>query len=313
MEALEVLHGGTLTTIQDLGRRGYQRFGMPTAGAMDITSLRLANRLVQNDEGQACLEITYIGLRLVALRDLVIAITGGDLTPKMDGSPLSMWETVSVRKNSEISFTALRNGIRSYLAVAGGIQIAEIMGSKSTCIRAGIGGFEGRPLKNGDRLRIGRLCPRLSPRRVKEPFIPRYGGKWKTRVILGPQDDYFSARGIETFLSFEYTITPQSDRMGYRLQGPVIEHGKGADIISDATCLGSVQVPGHGLPIILLADRQTTGGYPKIATALTVDVHDLGQAKPGDGIRFSSISIIEAHEIREHYEERMKECIEIIG
>ena len=312
MEALEILHGGTFTTIQDLGRRGYQRFGMPTAGAMDITSLRLANRLVQNDEGQACLEITYIGLRLVALRDLVIAITGGDLTPKMDGSPLSMWETVSLRKKSEISFTAVRNGIRSYLAVAGGIQIAEIMGSKSTCIRAGIGGFEGRALKKGDRLRIGRRHPDLPPRRVKELFIPHYGGKWNTRVILGPQDDYFSEGGIETFLSSEYTITPQSDRMGYRLQGPVIEHGKGADIISDATCLGSVQVPGHGLPIILLADRQTTGGYPKIATALTVDVHDLGQAKPGDGIRFSSISIIEAHEIRENYKERMKKCIEII-
>ena len=312
MEALEILHGGTFTTIQDLGRRGYQRFGMPTAGAMDITSLRLANRLVQNDEGQACLEITYIGLRLVALRDLVIAITGGDLTPKMDGSPLSMWETVSVRKNSEISFTAVRNGIRSYLAVAGGIQIPEIMGSKSTCIRAVIGGFEGRALKKGDRLRIGRRHPDLSLRRVKELFIPRYGGKWNTRVILGPQDDYFSDRGIKTFLSSEYTITPQSDRMGYRLQGPVIEHGKGADIISDATCLGSVQVPGHGLPIILLADRQTTGGYPKIATALTMDVYDLAQAKPGDGIRFSSISIIEAHEIRKDHERQLKEYIEII-
>jgi len=132
-------------------------------------------------------------------------------------------------------------------------------------------------------------------------------------VILGPQDDYFSERGIETFLSSEYTITPQSDRMGYRLQGPVIEHGKGADIISDATCLGSVQVPGHGLPIILLADGPTTGGYPKIATALTVDVYDLAQAKPGDGIHFSSISIIEAHEIRRDHERRLRECIEIIG
>jgi allophanate hydrolase subunit 2 len=131
-------------------------------------------------------------------------------------------------------------------------------------------------------------------------------------VILGPQDDYFSERGIETFLSSEYTITPQSDRMGYRLQGEVIKHGKGADIISDATCLGSVQVPGHGLPIILLADRPTTGGYPKIATALTVDVYDLGQAKPGDGIRFYPINVIEAHEIRRGHGRRMKECIEFI-
>jgi len=312
MEAIEILYGGAFTTVQDLGRKGYQQFGMPTAGAMDITSLRLANRLVQNDEGQACLEITFIGLRLVALRDLVIAITGGDLTPKVDGSPLPMWQMVSVRKNSQISFTGVRDGIRSYLSVAGGIQVPEIMGSKSTYIRAGIGGFEGRPLKKGDRVRIGRQYSGLSPRRVKEAFIPRYGGKWKTRVILGPQDDYFSDRGIETFLSFEYTITPQSDRMGYRLRGPVIEHREHADIISDATCLGSIQVPGDGLPIILLADRQTTGGYPKIATVISVDLYNLGQAKPGDKIQFSPINVVEAHEIRKSYEKRMKQCIKIL-
>jgi len=312
IEALEILHGGAFTTIQDLGRRGYQRFGTPTAGAMDLTSLRLANRLVQNDEGQACLEITFVGLRLVALRDLVIAITGGDLTPKVDGSPLSMWQTVSVRENSQISFTGVRDGIRSYLSVAGGIQVPEIMGSKSTYIRAGIGGFEGRPLKKGDRLRIGRQRSGLSLCRIKEVFIPRYGGKWKTRVIMGPQDDYFSKQGIETFTSSEYTITPQSDRMGYRLQGPVIEHREDADIISDATCLGSIQVPGHGFPFILLADRQTTGGYPKIATAISVDLYNLGQAKPGDKIQFSPINVIEAHEIRKSYERRMKQCIDIL-
>jgi biotin-dependent carboxylase-like uncharacterized protein len=312
MEALEILHGGTFTTIQDLGRKGYQRFGMPTAGAMDITSLRLANRLVQNEDGQACLEITFIGLRLLALRDVIIAVTGGDLMPKMNGSPLPLWQTVPFRKNSEISFTGVRNGIRSYVAVAGGIQVPDTMGSKSTYTRAGVGGFEGRPLKKGDRLRIGRQRPGLYPSRIKEAFIPRYGGKWKTRVIMGPQEDYFSKKGIETFTSTEYTITPQSDRMGYRLEGPVIDHAKGADIISDATCLGSVQVPGHGFPILLLADRQTTGGYPKIATALTVDVYDLGQAKPGDRIRFIPISVMEAHGIRKNYERHMKRCIEIL-
>ncbi|MFB0505852.1 MAG: biotin-dependent carboxyltransferase family protein [Thermodesulfobacteriota bacterium] len=311
MEALEILHGGTLTTIQDLGRKGYQQFGMPTAGAMDITSLRLANRLVQNEEGQACLEITFIGLRLLALRDIMIAITGGDLMPKVNGFPLSMWQTVSLRKNSEISFTGVRNGIRSYLAIAGGIQIADIMGSRSTYIRGGIGGLEGRPLRRGDLLRIGPHCRRLPLCKLKEEFIPHYGREWKTRVVMGPQEDYFSKKGIDTFTSSEYTVTPQSDRMGYRLEGPVIEHGKGADIISDATCLGSIQVPGHGLPIILLADRQTTGGYPKIATAITVDVYGLGQAKPGDRVRFSPISIVEAHRIRRDYERRMEECVQM--
>lgn len=311
MEALEILNGGTFTTIQDLGRKGYQQFGMPTAGALDITSLRLANRLVHNDEGQACLEITFIGLRLLALRDIVIAITGGNLIPKVDGSPLPMWQTVSIRRNSEISFPGVRDGIRSYLAVAGGIEVPQVMGSKSTYIRGGIGGVEGRPLRTGDRLRTGQRIghPRC---RVKEEIIPHYGREWKTRVIMGPQEDYFAKRGIEAFTASEYTITPQSDRMGYRLQGPVIEHRKEADIISDATCLGSIQVPGHGLPIILLADRQTTGGYPKIATAISVDVYDLGQAKPGDGIRFFPISVTEAHEVRRNYERRMDRCIETL-
>jgi antagonist of KipI len=312
MEALEILHGGTFTTIQDLGRQGYQQFGMPTAGALDITSLRLANRLVHNDEGQACLEITFIGLRLLALRDIVIAITGGNLMPQVDGSPLPMWQTVPVRRNSKISFTGVRDGIRSYLAVAGGIRVPEVMGSRSTYIRGGIGGVEGRPLTTGDRLRI---CSRPTgfPRcKVKEELIPHYGREWEARVIMGPQEDYFSKRGIEAFTSSEYTITPQSDRMGYRLQGPVIEHRRKADIISDATCLGSIQVPGHGLPIILLADRQTTGGYPKIATAISVDVYHLGQAKPGDTIRFFPISVTEAHKVRKNYERRMDRCIETL-
>jgi antagonist of KipI len=312
MEAIEILHGGTFTTIQDLGRKGYQQFGMSTAGAMDITSLRLANRLVQNEEGEACLEITFIGLHLLALQDLEIAITGGNLTPKVDGSPLPMWQTISIRRNSEVSFTAVRNGIRSYLAVAGGIQVPEIMGSKSTYIRGGFGGLEGRPLKKGDRLRIGPQ-PSKPPRyKIREEFIPGYEKVWKTRVIMGPQDDYFSKSGIEVFTSSEYTITPQSDRMGYRLHGSLIQHRRGADIIPDATCLGSIQVPGHGLPIILLADRQTTGGYPKIATVISVDVYNLGQAKPGDRVRFTPISVAEAHEIRKDYEKRIQQSLEIL-
>jgi biotin-dependent carboxylase-like uncharacterized protein len=312
MKALEILNGGIFTTIQDLGRKGYQRFGMPPAGAMDITSLRLANRLVQNEEGQACLEITFIGLRLLALRDIIIAITGGDLVPKVNGSPIPLWQTVPIRRNSEISFSGVRSGIRSYLAVAGGIQVPETMGSKSTYIRGRIGGLEGRPLGKGDHLYIGPRLPRIPFCKLKEEFIPHYGEAWKTRVIMGPQEDYFTKKGIETFISSEYTITPESDRMGYRLEGPVIEHEKGTDLISDATCLGNIQVPGHGLPIILFADRQTTGGYPKIATAISVDVYDLGQAKPGDSIRFSSISVIDAHEIRKRYKKRMKQCIEIL-
>jgi len=312
MEALEILHGGTFTTIQDLGRKGYQQFGMPAAGALDITSLRLANRLVHNNACQACLEITFIGLRILALRDILIAVTGGNLMPKVNESPLPMWQTVPVRRNSSISFTGVRDGIRSYLAVAGGIWVPEVMGSKSTYIRGGIGGVEGRPLMTGDRLHIGPPATGLPRCRVKEELIPHYGREWKTRVIMGPQEDYFSRRGIEAFTSSEYTITPQSDRMGYRLQGPVIEHRREADIISDATYLGSIQVPGHGLPIILLADRQTTGGYPKIATAISVDVYNLGQAKPEDRIRFFPISITEAHEVRRNYERHMESSMETL-
>lgn len=303
METLEVIQPGPLTTVQDLGRYGYQQYGVPVSGAMDNYALRVANLLVGNNEGEACLEITLLGLQLRVLEDTVVTITGADLSPMLNKSPLPMWEAVMVGRGDTISFPWPKRGCRSYLAVAGGIDVPKVMGSCSTHVKSRMGGLEGRPLRAGDYLKRGQAQPTISGRRLPPQYIPEYQNQSELRVILGPQDDYFTEEGIHTFLHSEYTISIKADRMGYRLEGPRIEHKAGADIISDGIPLGAVQVPGDRLPIVLLADRQTTGGYTKIATVITVDVLKLAQAKPGDKVRFLQITEEEAHRSLKEYEQ----------
>jgi len=293
---LEVIKPGLLTTIQDRGRHGYQAFGMPVAGAVDEFALRVANILVGNPEGAAALEITLLGPHLKVLAPVKLALTGADLGARINGAEFPRWETVAVNPGDEITFTAVREGCRAYLAVAGGIEVPEVMGSRATYLRGKIGGIEGRALQAGDLLRAGSQKERNLPvgTRLTPALIPKYSSAITLRVIPGPQDDHFTQGGLDTFFQSEYTVTTEADRMGYRLQGPTIEHREGADIISDGIPLGAIQVPGHGLPIIMLADRQTTGGYPKIATVCSVDLSLIGQAKPGDKVRFAAISREEA-------------------
>ncbi len=313
MEIFEVIQPGPLTTVQDLGRHGYQQYGVPVSGAMDNYALRVANLLVGNSEGEACLEITLLGLRLRVLKDAVVAITGADLNPMLNNSSLPMWEAVMVGGGDTISFPRPKRGCRSYLAVAGGIDVPKVMRSRSTYIRSRIGGLEGRPLRAGDRLKSGKARPGILERKLPPQYIPEYQDQNELRVILGPQDDHFTENGIHSFLHSEYTISTQADRMGYRLEGPRIEHKAGADIISDGIPLGAVQVPGDGLPIVLLADRQTTGGYVKIATVITVDTPKLAQAKPGDKVRFLQITEEDAHRSLREYEQTiytLKHCIQ---
>ncbi len=306
VDAIEVIQPGAFTTVQDLGRYGYQKYGVPICGAMDKFALRVANLLVGNAEGEATLEATVVGPKLKALRDFHAAFTGGDLSPEINGKAVPMWRALPVRTGDILSFGSPRSGCRAYLAIGGGIDFALVMGSRSVHTRSGLGG-EGRALRKGDILRIQESGSRnqgfyeLDPER-----IPVYGNSWKIRVVFGPQNDYFTRRGIETFLHSEYTITPQSDRMGYRLKGPKIEHKAGADVLTDATPPGSIQVPGDGMPIILLADGQTTGGYPKIAVAATADQDLLGQARPGDKVNFQRITIREAHLLLAEKEERIR-------
>jgi len=302
VEVFEVVQPGLLTTVQDKGRYGYQQYGVPVSGAMDSYALMVANLLVGNSEGDACLEITVLGPRLRILGDTLIAITGADLSPALNNNPLPMWEAVKVCYGDTISFGYPKRGCRSYLAVAGGIDVPEVMGSRSTYIKSRLGGLEGRSLRPGDRLRSGATRVEFSARKLPSQYIFEYTAENELRVILGPQDDYFTERGIQTFLHSEYRISVQADRMGYRLEGPPIEHKAEADIVSDGVPPGAVQVPGDGLPIILLADRQTTGGYVKIATVSTIDLTKLAQAKPGDRVRFLRVTEEESYQLLIEYD-----------
>jgi biotin-dependent carboxylase-like uncharacterized protein len=295
-----------LTTIQDLGRYGYQGFGVPVSGALDDYALRVANLLVGNDEREACLEITLMGLKLRLLGDTAIAVTGADLRPELSGEPLPMWQTVMVKSGDIISFDWPREGCRSYLAVAGGIDVPVVMKSRSTYAKSGIGGYKGRPLRAGDLLAGFQPPAEVPEARVAAACIPRYHNQNQIRVILGPQDDHFTQKGIDTFFNSEFTVSPYADRTGYRLNGPLIEHTAGADIISDGIPLGAIQVPADGRPIVLLADRLTTGGYPKIATVITVDIQKLAQTKPGDKMRFRLATLRDAHRYLEEYERNLR-------
>jgi len=296
MDVLEVLEPGPLTTVQDLGRYGYQRYGVPSSGAMDTFALRVANLLVGNPEGAAGLEMTLAGLQVRILADTVFAVTGADMRPRLDDRLVPMWRAVAAPKGATLSLGAARAGARAYLAVAGGIDVPVVLGSRSTYLRSRLGGLDGRPLQAGDVLRVQGIVPpsTIEGRRIAPRLIPRRGGSQTVRVVLGPQDDRFTREGIRTFLSSVYAVAAQSDRMGYRFEGPRIQHKVSADLVSDGSPHGAVQVPGDGTPIVLLADRGTAGGYTKIATVITVDLARLAQACPGDRILFQAVSVEEA-------------------
>ena len=299
-ETLEILEPGMLTTVQDQGRTGYQRFGVPVSGALDTYALQVANIMVGNDETQAGLEMTVLGPRVRFLADTWIALTGADLTPLLDDEPVPPWQAVEVRSGGVLAFRAPRDGARAYIAVAGGIDVPVVMGSRSTYVTGSIGGLEGRALRAGDILVTlpGDSNGRKIENRLPDHLaVPYYGHEQEIRVVLGPQDNAFTSEGIATFLGSEYSVSMDSDRMGCRLDGPRVEHVSGPDIVSDGTPLGAVQIPGDGRPIILLADRGTTGGYTKIATVISADVGNLAQAMPGDTVSFSAVSVEEAHAI----------------
>ncbi|MDP6402083.1 MAG: biotin-dependent carboxyltransferase family protein [SAR202 cluster bacterium] len=307
IETLEIKEPGLLTTVQDLGRYGYQRFGVPVSGAMDTFSLKTGNLLLGNDEGAAGLEMTVLGPRVRFLAETWIAITGANLSPALDGEPIPRWTAVKVPADCDLSFQGASDGMRSYLAVAGGIDVPVIMGSRSTYVKAALGGLEGRALKAGDVLRV--LEPGFEPveRGLPEHLsAPVYGHNHEIRVVLGPQDRAFTADGTKTFLGSVYTVSIQSDRMGYRLEGPAIESADGPDIVSDGIPFGAVQIPGDGRPIILLADRGTTGGYAKIATVVSSDLGRLSQAMPGDTITFKNVTVEESHRL-------LREQVEVLS
>jgi len=296
MKVFHVLKPGLFTTVQDLGRYGYLKYGVPISGAMDTFSLVAANLLVGNNSNDACLEITFIGPQLQALTRTQFAITGGATSPQVNGQTVPMWKTLETKEGDIVSFGKMESGCRAYLSIRGGINSPLLLESRSTYVRGGFGGINGRQLKTEDIIEGFDTHLLKVEYSIPEELVPQFTGQFTVHVILGPQEDMFTDKGISTFLSSPYKVTIEADRMGYRLEGPMIEHKAKADIISDALLPGAVQVPKNGKPIILMRDAQTTGGYTKIAVATTPDVSLLGQAKPNDVVEFSKITMQQARE-----------------
>lgn len=300
---ITVLQPGFYTTIQDAGRTGYQRFGVPVAGAMDPFSAALANVLLSNPENAAVLEFTAMGPTLRFERDTCFALAGADFSPKLDGQPIRSNAAGFAPAGSTLTMGGASHGFRGYLAVAGGFDGSLVMGSRSTYPKAGLGGVEGRPLKKGDVLGFcgAAFVPQqLALRSLRMENLPFYrmDDTAVVRVVLGPQDDHFSAEGLEAFFSEVYTVTAESDRMGYRLEGAPIPRaeGKEGNIISDGVAFGSVQVPDSQMPIVMMADRQTTGGYPKLGSVITADLCKMAQLRAGEKVRFVKMTLEQAHQ-----------------
>lgn len=318
---IEVMDGGLLTTLQDMGRIGYQKFGVLANGAMDTFSLRLANLLTGNALGEAALEMPLRGPVLRLQPGTVFAITGADMMPTMDGVPVPMFRPVCVVRDAELRFGGCRRGCRSYMAVAGGFDVPLVMGSKSTYLRAGLGGWQGRALQAGDVLPAGTMsgAARDFSRRMQSrageaafmtvPWFVRGGVVLDTaplRVTRGLQYDWFTTESCEAFCREPFQITMQSDRMGYRLLGPHLELKKPREMVSEPVAFGTVQVA-DGNPILLLADRQTTGGYPKIFQLAQADLPRAGQCPVGHKIRFELISLCAAEDLYRRQQEYINE------
>ncbi len=300
---LLVVAPGLHSTVQDLGRFGYQAYGVPVAGALDPLGLRLANAVAGNAEDMGGLEFLYAGPTLeVAAAAVRVAASAAEIDILSDPPRrIPPWQSVRLARGARFRFGALKGSVCGYLAVEGGFAMAPVLGSLSTYVRGRIGGLEGRPLRAGDRLALaldspgerGEVCL-ADPPDLTQPA--------RLRVVLGPQDDSFTKGALDAFLDRPFTVSPEADRMGLRLAGPRLDHAHGFNIVSDGIVTGAIQVPGSGQPIVLLADHQTTGGYPKIATVISADLPAAGRLKPGDEIGFAAVSLAEAQEARRSLE-----------
>jgi biotin-dependent carboxylase-like uncharacterized protein len=293
MSGLKVLAPGLHTTVQDLGRVGYQAIGVPVSGALDGVNLRLANALAGNPPGTPALEILISGPVFEIAADSVrvaLAGAGASLAIGAEKTRVDVGQSVSLPRGELIEVVAGRQSACCYLAIEGGIAVPHVLGSASTYVRAAIGGLEGRALRKGDLLPLA--IARASDRpelRIPSP-VPGTGDQ-PIRVVLGPQQEYFTEEAITALLGGEFRISQSADRMGMRLDGPLLQHRNGWDIVSDAIMTGAIQVPGSGQPIVLLADHQTTGGYPKIATVISADLPVVARRRPGDRLRFAAVTV----------------------
>lgn len=291
-----VQNPGSLTTIQDAGRRGYQRFGVAASGAVDVHAYVYANILVGNPPTEAVLEATIAGPTLEFTSPAIIAITGGDLTPAINSTLITMYKAIRVKSGDILSFHGRRTGCRAYIAFAGGLDIPVVMGSRSTYIKARVGGLDGRKLQAGDVLNLREEVTDLPNLEFRVMEQQVYTSDNTVRVLMGPQEHKYTENGIRAFLNTPYKVSKEFDRMGCRLNGKKIELVNDGNIITDGIAFGSIQVPDSGQPIIMLSDRQTTGGYGKIASIINVDMPAIAQSIAGDTIRFKEIDITEAQD-----------------
>jgi antagonist of KipI len=294
---ITVIKPGWLTTVQDLGRYGHQQYGVPVSGAMDRRAFIIANRLVGNRDNDAGLEITVTGPELLFEQDAIISITGGDLSPSVNGISIPRWTSVRIERGRRLTFGARRAGARGYLAIAGGIDVPIVLGSRSTHTYSRTGGMQGRALVQGDVL-MGRTPPRRMRaaigRALPEKLRPVCLTSTTLRILPGPQLSSFAEHALARLTGSPYRLSAQSDRMGYRLEGPTIAHAGAGEWISEGTAMGALQVPPDEQPILLMADRQTTGGYPKIAVVISADLHLAAQLMPRESIQFKTTTIAEA-------------------
>ena len=315
--AIRVKSPGLLTTVQDAGRFGEYAIGMPPSGAMDVFSYQVGNYLVGNEEGAAGLEITYFGPELEFTGDAVIAVTGAEMPPKINGEEAATWEALQVREGDVLSFDYLRNGARSYLSVAGGIDVPVFMHSRSTYTLIGLGGHEGRALQEGDELAVGEVGDRSDRVGRRVDHIPSYTKETELRVIIGLASYRLTEESMEEFLSTTWTVTPDADRVGYRYKGGELKFvereqpaGAGADqanVVDFGYPIGSIQVPGGVEPIVLMNDAVTGGGYATIGTVISADRDRLAQTKTNDKTRFRSVDLEEALSARKERREQMAE------
>ena len=297
MSAIVVEAPGLFTTVQDLGREGFGPMGVSASGAADAISLRIGNQLVGNPDGAAALEMTLVGGGFRFEGPAIISVTGSDFASLLDGVPLPMWSSVELQTGQMVTVGPSRSGARAYLCVQGAIAVEPFLGSASTHVLSGLGGFEGRALRKGDRLEIGATNSVFRRRRLSPRALERLQAHKVIRVTEGPQSDWFSDLAWKIFCESTFQVTEQSNRMGIRLQGPAIPLSGSMEMTTEGVSLGAIQVPPSGQPIILFVEQQTTGGYPKIANVISADMHSLGQLRPRDEIRFGRIEMSAARSL----------------
>ena len=297
MTEMQVQSPGLLTTVQDLGREGFGPLGVSPSGAADAISLRVGNRLVGNPEGAAGLEMTLLGGTFTFPQAAVIALTGSDFAATLDGAPVELWTSTQAKGGQTLRVGSTRSGARCYLCVQGGIAVKPFLGSASTHLLSGLGGYQGRALRKGDVLQIGSSAAPFQQNTIAPGALESLSPRKLLRVTPGPQNDYFSKSSRQRFYVGTYRVAEDSNRMGLHLEGAPIAQGSSGEMITEGVSLGAIQITAGGLPIILFVEQQTTGGYAKIANVISADLPSLAQLRPRDEIHFEQVDWGTAHSL----------------